>query len=75
MLPEHFNSIATTTIGLVFGLIAVIYRTITRRVDACEKKIDADVPVIATIAADVKHILEHCELCRYHNIKTRKGEI
>lgn len=58
------EKILTVTIGLMLGLIGVIYKITVRRIDRHEKQIDILTPKIIQIASDVKHIKQHCVLCR-----------
>lgn len=52
-------SIATIAIGIVFGLMGIIYRSLVRRMEKAESLFD----MIIEIRAGVKHILKHCVRC------------
>jgi hypothetical protein len=58
--PEHFvGGIATVTLGVIFGLVGVIYRSLVKRIEKAERLLE----IVLVIRTDVKHILAHCAHC------------
>ena len=54
---------ASAGVGVVLLLVGGIYRDIMRRIGRVETQYDEISPLVISIAADVKHIREHCSHC------------
>jgi len=70
LVENHIGSIATVTLGVIFGLLGIIYRSIIRRLEKAEGVLE----IVISISGDVKHILAHCARCP-ENCEVRKDEL
>jgi hypothetical protein len=59
------GTLFTVLIGIIVGLVAVIYNQLFNRVKELESDGDAKGKLLAEIAGDIRHIKEQCSFCRY----------
>lgn len=53
----------TAALGIIIGLTSVIFSSMNNRVTRLETTIDAMLPQVTSIDANVKEIKKHCDHC------------